>query len=348
MNSCKMAMRNYFKLLYCIWLVQLTPSSCLEPLTTIGLAAGIGTAGFAYFKSGVLCKFTECCDSRSVPANIATLEKSLAETVFGQHMVQQHVVAALVAHLSANSPSRKPLVMSFHGTPGTGKSFVADQIAKALYAEGLQSKYVHKYMGRADFSHPGRINEYKERINREVRESIKDCARSLFIFDEVDKMPPGVFDTLTSLIDYAGHAKDADYTKAIFIFLSNTAGVRISDHLAELMKRGKRREDTRLSDFEEMLKSSAYNMEGGLKMTNMIDAHVIDHYIPFLALEKAHIVQCVEVEFLRWGVFPSQQQTDVVINSAVSYEPVHSLFAISGCKTIEKKVAMVVNEHRNS
>jgi len=261
-------------------------------------------------------------------------------------MVRQHVVAALIAHLRSNNPSRKPLVMSFHGTPGTGKSFVADQIAQALYSEGIQSKFVHRYLGRADFSHPARVHEYKDRINREVRESIAACPYSLFIFDEVDKMPMGVFDMLTSLVDYAGNEKSADYTKAIFIFLSNTAGVRISDHLAALMKKGTRREDTRLSDFEEMLKVSAYNMEGGLKMTNLIEAHVIDHYIPFLALEKAHIVQCVEAEFRRWHVNPTQAQINTVVNSAVTYEPVHSMFATSGCKTIEKKVAMVVNQNR--
>ncbi|KAH8305333.1 hypothetical protein KR044_005074 [Drosophila immigrans] len=343
-----MATRNasYWLKFWCstLCLMQLALVSAIEPIS-IGLAA-IGAVGIGYFKSETICRFYECCDARNIPSDIAKLERSLAKTLYGQHMVQKHVVAALDAHLKPNSPSRKPLVMSFHGTPGTGKSFVADHIANALYAEGLKSKFVHKYMGREAFSHPGRIDMYKEIISRDVRSSIESCPRSLFIFDEVDKMPAGIFDTLTSLIDYAGHAKNVDYTKAIFIFLSNTAGVRISDHLAKLMKQGKQREDTRLSDFEEMLKQSAYHSEGGLKMTNMIDAHVIDHYIPFLALEKAHVVQCVQAEFLRWNVRPTQQQIATVINSAVSYEPVHSLFATSGCKTIEKKVAMVANENR--
>ncbi|XP_064556302.1 torsin-like protein [Drosophila montana] len=342
---------NAFKIikLRCLLLIFVINSisivNCIEPIS-IGIAAGVGAIGFGYFKSQTYCRLYECCDDRSIPGNMTKLYESLSQTLFGQHMVQQHVMPALVAHLKSDSPSRKPLVMSFHGTPGTGKSFVADQIAQALYVEGAKSKFVHKYLGRADFAHPGRINEYKERINREVREFIQDCPRSLFIFDEVDKMPIGVFDTLTSLVDYAANVKGTDYTKAIFIFLSNTAGVRISDHLAELMKKGTQREDTRLSDFEEMLKMSAYNMEGGLKKTNMIEAHVIDHYIPFLALEKAHIVQCVEAEFQRWHMRPKQQDINTVVNSAVNYDPKYSMFATSGCKTIEKKVAMVVNELR--
>ncbi|XP_062140270.1 torsin-like protein [Drosophila sulfurigaster albostrigata] len=328
-------------------LIHLAAVSCVEPIT-IGLVS-LGAAGIGYLmKSDLLSGSGERCNEENIYSGTSRLEGNLARNLFGQHMVRQYVVAALNAHLQPNNPSRKPLVMSFHGTPGTGKSFVADNIAQSLYKHGLKSQYVHKYMGRADFSHPARINEYKERIKREVRESIQKCPRSLFIFDEVDKMPAGVFDTLTSLIDYAGYAKDADYTKAIFIFLSNTAGVRISDHLAALMKQGKQREATRLSDFEEMLKMSAYHSEGGLKMTNMIDAHVIDHYIPFLALEKAHVVQCVKAEFARWHAVAEPDKIAEVINSAVSYEPVHSLFATSGCKTIEKKVAIVVHGQRGN
>ncbi|KAH8396124.1 hypothetical protein KR222_003726 [Zaprionus bogoriensis] len=325
-------------------IVSFTGVAGIEPLT-IGVAAGLGALGFtSFFKGHTYCRLYECCDERSIPADIAKLTHTLDTTLFGQHMVKDTILPALSAHLRPDSKSRKPLVMSFHGTPGTGKSFVADQIAQALYVEGAKSQYVHKYMGRADFSHPARLEDYKERINREVRASIMNCPRSLFIFDEVDKMPVGVFDTLTSLIDYAANTKETDYTKAIFIFLSNTAGVRISDHLAELMLKGTRREDTRLSDFEVMLKKSAYNMEGGLKLTNMIEAHVIDHYVPFLALEKAHVVQCIEAEFRRWGHHPTQQQINHVITVAVTYEPKNGMFATSGCKTIEKKVAVSLDQ----
>lgn len=316
--------------------------NCIEPLSAIAGTAIV--TGFLGASKVFYCKFAECCDERSVPGDIEKLKQSLSRTLFGQHIVQQYVVSALTAHLQ--STSRKPLVMSFHGTPGTGKSFVADQIAQALYLEGPKSKYVHKYLGRADFAHPGRLHEYKERINREVRESIKECPRSLFIFDEVDKMPTGVFDTLTSFIDYAANMGDADYAKAIFIFLSNTAGIEISDHLVRLMKSGKRREDTKLFDFEKMLELSAYNMEGGLKKTNMIEAHVIDHYVPFLALEKTHIIQCVEAEFARYAYNPKKNDIQLVVNNAVTYDPKHSMFVTSGCKTIEKKVAIVVYDQK--
>lgn len=37
-------------------------------------------------------------------------------------------------------------------------------------------------------------------------------------------------------------------------------------------------------------------LTGGLKKSHLIDSHIIDHYIPFLPLEKKHVMQCIEAE----------------------------------------------------
>ncbi|KAH8287274.1 hypothetical protein KR054_005147, partial [Drosophila jambulina] len=318
-------------------ILLILPAESFEPLTMT--AIGFGIAGSAaYFK----CKFTECCDDRSIPGNIEALKQSLRQTLFGQHIVEQHVVPALVAHFSSQSTSRKPLVISFHGQPGTGKNFVADQIAQALYLEGSKSGYVAKYLGQADFPNANNVMHYKERISWEVRRQLNKCPRSLFIFDEVDKMPSGVFDTLASLADYNAFADGTDNTKAIFIFLSNTAGKHIADHLGDLMRGGRLREDTRLGDFENLLKKAAYNLDGGLKQTALIDSHVIDHFIPFLPMEKAHVVKCLEAEFRRWNRRPDQTIIGEILENSISYDRTHGMFAISGCKTLEKKVAVAI------
>ncbi|XP_030378588.1 torsin-like protein [Scaptodrosophila lebanonensis] len=331
--------------LFCIVLFNTQFAHCLEPLT-IGATVGLGAIGLSFFKRQTYCRFYECCDDDSIPGNINELQHNLERTLFGQHIAKQHIIPALTAHFSSESKSRKPLVISFHGTPGTGKNFVADQIANALYKEGAKSKFVHIYLGRADFPQAEDTDKYKARINYEVRSSIQQCPRSLFIFDEVDKMPSGVFDTLTSLVDYNAFADGTDNTKAIFIFLSNTAGVHISDHLGKLMKGGKLREDTRLSDFEALLQKVSYNLDGGLRKTSLIEAHVIDHYMPFLPLEKSHVVQCLEAEFKRWNREPSRETINEIISDSITYDRPHGMFATSGCKTLEKKVAMAVMSPR--
>lgn len=266
---------------------------------SIGLAVGAGL-GLYNFNS-IKCNFVECCNSENIPANINSLKYELSRHLYGQHIVEQQLVPALQAHFTSNRHSTKPLVISFHGTPGTGKNFVADKIATTLYKKGLQSRFVHKYMGRADFPVNSEANIYSGRIIRDVRAAISECPRSLFIFDEVDKMPPKTFESLASLVNYHSFAGGADNTQAIFIFLSNTAGVQIADRLGSLLNDGTLRENTKLSQFEQILEATAYTQQGGLQKASLIEAHVIDHFIPFLPLEKMHIRKCLEAEFRRWG-----------------------------------------------
>jgi hypothetical protein len=52
-----------------------------------------------------------------------------------------------------------------------------------------------------------------------VEKSVKECAQSLFIFDEIDKMPHGIIDTLKPYLDYYEELAGVDYRNAMFLFL---------------------------------------------------------------------------------------------------------------------------------
>uniref|UniRef100_A0A1I8NII3 AAA+ ATPase domain-containing protein n=1 Tax=Musca domestica TaxID=7370 RepID=A0A1I8NII3_MUSDO len=312
-----------------------------DPLP-MGLAAGaaLGLYKFDTLKDNTYCRFAECCNERSIPADIKGLQQDLDEHLFGQHIVKQQLIPALEAHFKEKENSKKPLVISFHGTPGTGKNFVADKIAQRIYEKGSKSKFVRKYMGRGDFPLESDAHLYSARILKDAREAISACPRSLFIFDEVDKMPPMVFESLASLINYNALVDGVDSTQAIFIFLSNTAGVHISDKLGKLIKSGTLRDKTRLSDFEQILEKGAYNLDGGLKKTSLIESHLIDHFIPFLPLEKSHVYKCAQAEFAIWGKTPKDEVVERVVNDYITYDRVHGIFATSGCKKLGKKVAV--------
>lgn len=304
-------MRHTVFFIAIIFTVLQNVNSLFDPVS-LSVAAGIGLGAFKFdfLKDQTYCRFVECCNEASIPANIVGLKQELRKSLFGQHIVQQQLIPALEAHFNGKRNSRKPLVISFHGTPGTGKNFVADLIAKNVYEKGLESKFVHKFMGRTDFPVAADAKVYTTRLNIEVRKAIADCPRSMFIFDEVDKMPDGVFESLTSLVDYNAYIDRQDATQAIFIFLSNTAGVFLSNKLGELLKSGTLRENTKLSHFEQTLEKAAYNMEGGLKKTSLIEAHVIDHFIPFLPLEKSHVYKCIQQEYERWNASPSDKEIE--------------------------------------
>ncbi|XP_017470642.1 PREDICTED: torsin-like protein [Rhagoletis zephyria] len=319
---------------------------CLvDPISlTIGAGVGLGAwfGGFGVLKDQTYCRWSECCNERSIKRDIGELRRTLTEKLYGQHIVIQQLISALEAHLNPHSSSRKPLVMSFHGTPGTGKNYVADMIAEALYEKGVNSRFIHKYRGRLDFSIDNDVNKYNYRIYSDVTKGINDCPLSLFIFDEVDKMPQGVFESLTSLVDYNGLPDNLSGSKAIFIFISNTAGVQISHQLAKMLKNGAMRENIKLSAFEQVLEKVSYNIEGGLKKAGLIEKHVIDHYLPFLPLEKQHVLKCIAAEFKKWGRNPKEGVIESLLQDVITYDREHGLFATSGCKTIEKKVATEV------
>jgi torsin-1 len=53
---------------------------------------------------------------------------------------------------------------------------------------------------------------------------VSRCQKSLFIFDEVDKMPPGILDNISYLFDQHSEINGLDFRRSIFIFLTNTGG----------------------------------------------------------------------------------------------------------------------------
>lgn len=145
------------------------------------------------------------------------------------------------------------------------------------------------------------------RLMNEIDTAIRLCKQSIFIFDEVEKMPSGVFESIASILDYHSHVGDLDFRKAIFIFLTNAGGDEIASALEGLMHKGTFREQTKIQDFEYIAEVAAYNVKGGLKKASIITSGLIDHFLPFLPLERRHIANCVRAEFKKIGHEPKEE-----------------------------------------
>lgn len=209
----------------------------------------------------------------------AGLQANLTAELFGQHIIVNELASVsaqlnckhiksnhlyrsyfqvLQAHYSDNM-SKKPLVLSFQGPSGTGKTFVTDLIADYMYTRGTSSRFLHRLTGRLDFPLDSKVEEYKAKLSELITASIADCPRSLFIFDEVEKMPEGIFENIPSLLDYHRQLKGMQTSEAIYIFLSNAHGEEIISELLDLSEGGKLRESTVVSDFKEVLELVVYN-----------------------------------------------------------------------------------------
>lgn len=141
----------------------------------------------------------------------------------------------------------------------------------------------------------------------EIETAIRSCKQSLFVFDEVEKMPAGVFESIASILDYHSHVEGVDFRKAIFIFLTNAGGDEIANALEGIMAKGTYREQTKIQDFEYIAEVAAYNVKGGLKKASIITSGLIDHFLPFLPLERRHIASCVKAEFRKLEHNPKEE-----------------------------------------
>lgn len=320
--------------------VMFTCASAFEPISTgifLGIAALGGAKYYDLIKQQTYCRYNECCTDDNIPFDIMTLKKSLNERLFGQHIAQDKVFTAVASHFKERDKSKKPLVMTFLGTQGTGKNFVSNLIAEAVFEKGTASKYYHVFHG-SQYVDSSRLREYQKEIMDELFKGNDQCAYSIFVFDEVDKMPEGIFSSITGMLDHHTLVRGRDFRKAMFIFLTNYGGGEVTRVLHQLTtKKALFRHELKLSHFEENSRMSIYNEKGGLKETDLIKSAVIDFYIPFLPLEEKHIVQCIKAEYQNYG---HEFVTPEMVREILNYISFHDVtkYANTGCKTIHPKV----------
>jgi len=248
-------------------------------------------------------------------------------------------------------PAKKPLVMSFHGWTGSGKNYVSKFIAEALFDRGLRSQFVHLFVSTLHFHDASHAGKYRIQLQDWVRGNVSRCKDSLFIIDEVDKMPPGVLDGLKPFMDFHSNVDGVDFRQATFILLSNTGGREITRRTMEFWQEGRRRETMCYFDLEGLVSKGAFNEQGGLQHASIIDRSLIDVYVPFLPLEKAHVRQCVNKELDVRGVektrLPSNFADQVV--AELSFWPTDTkVFAAAGCKRVVQKVDELLYDVFNS
>ncbi|RXG56924.1 Torsin-1B, partial [Armadillidium vulgare] len=238
----------------------------------------VGASLYKNFDKFLGCRFSECCSLRTGSGGwMPGLASSLDNNLHGQHLVKNIVLKSLKAHFSNRDPS-KALVLSFHGWTGSGKNFVSKMIAESIYQLGLKSKFVHLFVSTVHFPHEDKADIYKLQIQDWIRGNVSDCENSLFIFDEIDKMPVGMIDGIKPFIDYHESIFGVNFRKSVFLFLSNTGSREIIQKTLQNWKEGKERTSISYSDMEELIQKGAFNEQGGLHQSDLIHHSLIDFY----------------------------------------------------------------------
>ncbi|CAG9532060.1 unnamed protein product [Cercopithifilaria johnstoni] len=316
-----------------------------EPLSVLVGTGSAIAASLSIFSYYIRCKLFECCNSRWVRGSYTGLQHSMHTRLYGQHLAKETIITAAIAHWENPNP-KKALVMSFHGWTGCGKNYLSSMIVDNLYTKGMKSEYVHVYISTLHFSNYLEIPLYQVQLRSWIQGNVSRCERSLFVFDEVDKMPAKVIDALKPFIDHYEHLEGVDFRKSIFIFLSNSGSNEIAQKALQHYEDGKIRETITLKEMEDVVMASAFNTEGGLKMSELISAHLIDHFVPFLPLERRHILLCIRDYMLSHEFTPTDERITAIADSLQYFPKTNPIYSSSGCKRIAQKTELFISSER--
>ncbi|XP_029654569.1 torsin-1A-like [Octopus sinensis] len=209
----------------------------------------------------------ENCHNGWTKANITGLNEFMSSNLFGQPFVHSIVIRSLHNHL-LDLTSQKPLVLSFHGPTGTGKNFVAKNIAKYVMGKN-KSRFVHTFISTLHFPSQNLIEEYKSQLAAWITGNLTICPYSIFIFDEIERMPPTLLDSVTGFMDYSGVVNNVDYGKAIYLLLSNSGSGFIINRTVELFIQGYSRNSIKFSQIENFKNNPDVTQENLAQRFNM-------------------------------------------------------------------------------
>ncbi|KAL6042198.1 hypothetical protein STEG23_001898 [Scotinomys teguina] len=179
----------------------------------------------------------------------------------------------------------------------------------------------------------------QDQLQMWIRGNVSACARSIFIFDEMDKMHAGLIDAIKPFLDYYDVVDEVSYQKAIFIFLSNAGAERITDVALDFWKSGKQREEIKLRDMEHALAVSVFNNKNsGFWHSSLIDRNLIDYFVPFLPLEYKHLKMCIRVEMQSRGYEVDEDIVSKVAEEMTFFPKEERVFSDKGCKTVFTKL----------
>ncbi|XP_025777061.1 torsin-3A [Puma concolor] len=267
------------------------------------------------------------------------LASDLSVRLHGQHLARELVLTAVRGYLEPPQP-HKALALSFHGWSGTGKNFVARLLAENLYRDGLRSDCVKVFIATFHFPHPKYVDLYQEQLTSQIRKTQERCPQTLFIFDEAEKLHPGLLEALRSHLEaQAPENHRVESPRTVFLFLSNLGGSVINEAVLNLLMAGWSREDIKLDHLVPQLEAEiAKSTDSGFGQSRLVKENLIDFFVPFLPLEYRHVRLCARDAFLSQELPYTEEALDQIAKMMVYVPKEEQLFSSQGCKSISQRI----------
>ncbi|KFQ55611.1 Torsin-4A-A, partial [Nestor notabilis] len=259
------------------------------------------------------------------------LEKTMHREVFGQKVAVESIMELLKDYLATHIHN-KPLVISLNGPTGVGKSHVGWLLAKH-FRSIMDNDFVLQYFvmhhcpsGVAPLT--CEIDLSKKISDMVTRAEIEEKI-PLFILDEVELMSPVLLDTLSRFFE---PNQTNEFLNAIYILISNLGGGEITKFViqnasAEILHQQR--------GAEELL---------SIVQPVLIDAHPLwksADIVPFILLEKTHVINCFLEEMRREGLYPDQKHVENLASQLSYYTTEDKQYSRMGCKQVVAKVNLL-------
>lgn len=273
----------------------------------------------------------ENLDDHVLKYDLDGLEKTLKRELFGQHEVTERLLGHLHDYLSTYVHN-KPLVLSLHGPTGVGKSHVGRLLAqhfRSVVGEELVMQYFVLHHCPTDDDIPKCTKSLDSNISEMVTQAEEVEKIPVFIFDEVEHMPRELLDTLRDLIH---PQNNNEYLNAIYILISNLGHEDITKfvlHNSSVAVLG------RLSLSQELTPW----LHSYLQRYHMLFLEA--EFLPFMLLEKSHVMDCFFEEMSREGFYPDRSHVERLAEELSYYIVGEREFSHTGCRQVVAKVNLL-------
>ncbi|KFW65832.1 Torsin-1B, partial [Pygoscelis adeliae] len=259
--------------------------------------------------------------------------------VFGQHLAIQIVLRVLSANMYSRWP-RKPLVMSFHGWTGTGKSFVSSIVAENLSQLNIpRRRFVRHFSTVLHFPHLSHAHLCKEQLQNWIRGNVSACPRSLFISSEMDQMPHGLIDSIMPFLGYDEEIDGIYYGKAIFLFLKK--GKPKAKRELQSHRICREKGNIPVKKLQSLLSEEVFrNRNSGFFHSQLTQKNLTDYFIPFLPLKYKHGRACVWEELCVQGHPEDEDLVAEIALATTDYPSEERLYSSKGCETVASRVTL--------
>ncbi|KFP72876.1 Torsin-4A-A, partial [Acanthisitta chloris] len=263
--------------------------------------------------------------------DLDALEKTMHREVFGQKVAVEGIMELLKDYLATHIHN-KPLVISLNGPTGVGKSHVGWLLAKH-FRSVMDNDFVLQYFvmhhcpnGVAPLT--CELDLSKKISDMVTRAEIEEKT-PLFIVDEVELMSPVLLDTLSRFFE---PNQTNEFLNAIYILISNIGGGEITKFVIQ-------------NASTELLQQP----RGAEELLSVVQPVLIDTHplwksadiIPFVLLEKTHVINCFLEQMRREGLYPDQKHIENLASQLSYYTTGDKQYSRMGCKQVVAKVNLL-------